>query len=276
MPDKVALVTGASSGIGAATAIKLTSLGYIVYAAARRTDRMAGLAEAGIEVRGLDVTDDASMVALMDAIIAASGRIDILVNNAGYGSYGALEDVPISEARRQVEVNLFGLARMTQLALPHMRAQHAGYIVNVSSVGGKIWTPLGSWYHATKFAVEGLSDSLRLETKNFGIKVVVIEPGSIATEWSGISAETLDAASSGGAYTSLAKSVSAFFRSTTRKKSDPSVVADIIATAVTSTRPKTRYAVGQNATRILIARKLLSDRAVDNQIMKSFTSEVHA
>ena len=276
MSDKVALVTGASSGIGAATAIKLTSLGYIVYAAARRTDRMAGLAEAGIEVRGLDVTDDASMVALMDAIIAASGRIDILVNNAGYGSYGALEDVPISEARRQVEVNLFGLARMTQLALPHMRAQHAGYIVNVSSVGGKIWTPLGSWYHATKFAVEGLSDSLRLETKNFGIKVVVIEPGSIATEWSGISAETLDAASSGGAYTSLAKSVSAFFRSTTRKKSDPSVVADIIATAVTSARPKTRYAVGQNATRILIARKLLSDRAVDNQIMKSFTSEVHA
>lgn len=276
MSDKVALVTGASSGIGAATAIKLTSLGYIVYAAARRTDRMAGLAEAGVEVRGLDVTDDASMVALMDAIIAASGRIDILVNNAGYGSYGALEDVPISEARRQVEVNLFGLARMTQLALPHMRAQHAGYIVNVSSVGGKIWTPLGSWYHATKFAVEGLSDSLRLETKKFGIKVVVIEPGSIATEWSGISAETLDAASSGGAYTSLAETVSAFFRSTTRKKSDPSVVADVIATAVTSARPKTRYAVGQNATRILIARKLLSDRAVDNQIMKSFTSEVHA
>jgi NAD(P)-dependent dehydrogenase (short-subunit alcohol dehydrogenase family) len=276
MSDKVALVTGASSGIGAATAIKLKSLGYIVYAAARRTDRMAGLAEIGIEVRTLDVTDDASMVALMDAIIAASGRIDILVNNAGYGSYGALEDVPISEARRQVEVNLFGLARMTQLALPHMRAQHAGYIVNVSSVGGKIWTPLGSWYHATKFAVEGLSDSLRLETKKFGIKVVVIEPGSIATEWSGISAETLDAASSGGAYASLAKPVGAFFRSTTRKKSDPSVVADIIATAVTSARPKTRYAVGQNVTRILIARKLLSDRAIDNQIMKSFTSEVHA
>ena len=276
MPDKVALVTGASSGIGAATAIKLKSLGYTVYAAARRTDRMAGLTEAGIEVRGLDVTDDASMVALMDAIIAASGRIDILVNNAGYGSYGALEDVPISEARRQVEVNLFGLARMTQLALPHMRTQHTGYIVNVSSVGGKIWTPLGSWYHATKFAVEGLSDSVRLETKEFGIKVVVIEPGSIATEWSKISAETLDAASSGGAYTALAKSVSAFFRSTTRKKSDPSVVAEIIATAVTSARPKTRYAVGQNATRILIARKLLSDRAVDNQIMKSFTSEDHA
>ena len=276
MPDKVALVTGASSGIGAATAIKLKSLGYTVYAAARRTDRMAGLAETGIEVRGVDVTDDASMVALMDAIIAASGRIDILVNNAGYGSYGALEDVPISEARRQVEVNLFGLARMTQLALPHMRTQHTGYIVNVSSVGGKIWTPLGSWYHATKFAVEGLSDSLRLEAKEFGIKVVVIEPGSIATEWSKISADTLDAASSGGAYTSLAKSVSTFFRSTTRKKSDPSVVADIIATAVTSSRPKTRYAVGQNATRILIARKLLSDRAVDNQIMKSFTTEDHA
>jgi NAD(P)-dependent dehydrogenase (short-subunit alcohol dehydrogenase family) len=275
MPHKVALVTGASSGIGAATAIKLKLLGYTVYAAARRTDRMAGLADAGIEVRALDVTDDASMVALMDTIIAASGRIDILVNNAGYGSYGALEDVPISEARRQVEVNLFGLARMTQLALPHMRAQHAGYIVNVSSVGGKIWTPLGSWYHATKFAVEGLSDSVRLETKKFGIKVVVIEPGSIATEWSEISAETLDAASSGGAYASLAKSVSAFFRSTTRKKSDPSVVADIIATAVTSARPKTRYAVGQNATRILMARKLLSDRAVDSQTMKSFTSGDH-
>jgi NAD(P)-dependent dehydrogenase (short-subunit alcohol dehydrogenase family) len=157
----VALVTGASSGIGKATALRLAALGFTVYAAARRVERMSDMADHGIHVESLDVTDDGSMVKVVDKIVSEHGRIDILVNNAGYGSYGAVEDVPIAEARRQFDVNVFGLARLTQLVLPHMRAQRDGYIVNISSMGGKIWEPLGGWYHAAKFAVEGLSDCLR-------------------------------------------------------------------------------------------------------------------
>jgi NAD(P)-dependent dehydrogenase (short-subunit alcohol dehydrogenase family) len=210
MPDnslKTALVTGASSGIGEATALQLSELGYTVYAAARRVERMSDLADRGIRTRSVDVTDDPSMMALVQTIIADTGRIDVLVNNAGYGLYGALEDTPIEEARRQFEVNVFGLARLTQLVLPHMRAQRDGYIVNISSMGGKIWEPLGSWYHASKFAVEGLSDSLRVEVAEFGIKVVIIQPGSIRSEWSGIAADNLEATSANTPYAAQAKLV---------------------------------------------------------------------
>jgi NAD(P)-dependent dehydrogenase (short-subunit alcohol dehydrogenase family) len=197
MTGKVALVTGASSGIGDATARRLAQLGYTVYAVARRADRMAALGGQGCRIESADVTDDAALVALVEKIISETGRIDVLVNNAGYGCYGALEDVPIAEARRQFDVNVFALARLIQLVLPHMRAQRDGYIVNISSIGGKIWEPLGSWYHATKFAVEGLSDSLRTEVAGFGVKVIVIEPGAIRTEWAAISADNLEAASAG-------------------------------------------------------------------------------
>ena len=165
MTERVALITGASSGIGAATARRLRGLGYTVYAGARRVERMGDVAELGIHAVALDVSDDASMVGLVDRIIGETGRIDVLVNNAGYGAYGALEEVPLAEARRQFDVNLFGLARLTQLVLPHMRAQRAGRIINVSSVGGRIYGPLGAWYHAAKFSVEGLSDALRLASR---------------------------------------------------------------------------------------------------------------
>ncbi len=191
MPAPVALVTGGSSGIGEATARRLHELGWTVYAAARRTDRMAGLAGLGIHALALDVTDEASTAAAVDQIIGEQGRIDVLINNAGYGSYGALEDVPLSEARYQFEVNVFGLARLTQLVLPHMRRQRRGRIINVSSIGGRIHEPLGDWYHATKFAVEGLSDSLRAELRPFGIDVVVIQPGAVRTEWGAIAAQNL-------------------------------------------------------------------------------------
>lgn len=191
MNSKVALVTGASSGIGAATALKLKSLGYTVYAAARRVDRMRDLAKAGINVLALDVTDDASMQAGIDSIISMSGRIDVLVNNAGYGSYGAVEDVSLQEARTQFDVNVFGAVRLIQLALPHMRRNRSGTIVNITSMGGKIHTPLGAWYHGTKFALEAISDCLRMEVQPFGIDVVVVEPGGIKTEWAGIAANKL-------------------------------------------------------------------------------------
>lgn len=191
MTAPVALVTGASSGIGDATARRLLELGYRVYAVARRRDRMSGLADLGVVTVSADLTDDAAMVALVDRILAEAGRIDVLVNNAGYGSYGALEEVPLTEARRQLEVNVFALARFTQLVLPSMRERRQGTIVNISSMGGKFGEPLGAWYHASKYAVEGLSDSIRAELAPHGIDVVVIEPGAIRTEWGGIAAAGL-------------------------------------------------------------------------------------
>ncbi|MGL5066248.1 MAG: oxidoreductase [Sarcina sp.] len=178
---KVALITGASSGIGFDTAIELQKKGYIIYGAARRVDRLETLKKNGINVIALDVTNEESMVKCVETILAKEGRIDVLVNNAGYGSFGAIEDVSMEEARRQVEVNVFGLARMTQLVLPSMRANKYGKIVNISSMAGKMHTPFGGWYHATKFAVEGFSDCLRMEVAEFGIDVILVEPGGIKT-----------------------------------------------------------------------------------------------
>jgi short-subunit dehydrogenase len=269
---KVVLVTGASSGIGEATARRLASLGYTVYAAARRVDRMSALAEQGMQVASLDVTDDSSMIAIVDKITAEAGRIDVLVNNAGYGSYGALEEVPIEEGRRQFEVNVFGLARLTQLVLPQMRERGDGYIVNISSMGGKIWEPLGSWYHAAKFAVEGLSDSLRAEVSGFGIKVVIIEPGNIRTEWGRIAAENLQQTTAAGPYRKLAELVGAGLRAadTMTMSSGPEVVADAVAKAVQSRRPKTRYPVGGGARFILLAEKVLPDRGFDRFITTAY------
>jgi NAD(P)-dependent dehydrogenase (short-subunit alcohol dehydrogenase family) len=269
---KTALITGASSGIGEATALQLAELGFTVYASARRVDRMSDLADRGIRTRSVDVSDDDSMVTLIETIIADTGRIDVLVNNAGYGLYGALEDVPIDDARRQFEVNVFGLARMTQLVLPQMRAQRDGYIVNISSMGGKIWEPLGSWYHASKFAVEGLSDSLRVEVAEFGIKVVIIEPGTIRSEWSGIAADNLEATSANTPYAGLAKLVGAGLRAVDRLPiaSGPEVVAEVIAKAVQDPKPRTRYPVGGGARGMLLAERILPDRGFDRFIQMSY------
>jgi NAD(P)-dependent dehydrogenase (short-subunit alcohol dehydrogenase family) len=271
MTTKTALVTGASSGIGEATARKLQSLGFTVYGAARRTDRLKSLAADGIRPLAMDVTDDASMQAGIDQIITETGRIDVLVNNAGYGSYGALEDVDIDEGRRQFEVNVFGAMRLAQLVLPHMRTQRSGTIVNITSMGGKIYTPLGGWYHGTKFALEALSDCLRLEVKPFGINVVVIEPGGIATEWGGIAADNVEATSASGPYAPHAVAVAKSLRSETNgnRNSPPSVIADAIGKAVTASTPKTRYAVGYGAKPLITARGLLSDRQFDALITRA-------
>jgi NAD(P)-dependent dehydrogenase (short-subunit alcohol dehydrogenase family) len=270
MTDKVILVTGASSGIGEATTRQLRADGHIVYAAARRVERMANLVHDGIRVIPMDVTDDASIVAGVERIAHEAGRIDTLVNNAGYGSYGALEDVPLPEGRAQFDVNLFGLARLTQLVLPYMRRQGSGRIVNVSSMGGKIYEPLGGWYHATKFAVEGLSDSLRLELKPFGIDVVIIEPGGIRTEWSAIAIQKLLETSGATAYASQAERLARVLGND-RLLSDPEVVARAISAAVAARRPKTRYVVGSGARPLLAARRLLSDRMFDRLITMAFT-----
>ena len=266
--NKTAFVTGASSGIGEATVRRLLSGGYKVFAGARRQDRMAGLAALGATLLSLDLTDDASTIAAVEAIKAQSGRIDVLVNNAGYGSYGALEDVPLEEAKRQFEVNVFGLARLCQLVLPTMRAQKSGKIVNITSIGGKIWEPLGSWYHATKFAVEGLSDCLRVEVGRFGIDVIVIEPGAIRTEWAGIAREGLLHVSGNGAYATQAARYARLLEQadTSKLASPPDVVARTILRAVSARRPKTRYATGGGAHLILFLKKVLPDRMFDRLI----------
>ncbi|MFJ9574815.1 oxidoreductase [Streptomyces sp. NPDC101191] len=268
---KTALVTGASSGIGEATALKLIGLGYTVYGAARRTDRLRKLAERGVRPLAMDVTDDDSMRSGVDRIVSETGRIDVLVNNAGYGSYGALEDVSQDEARRQFDVNVFGAVRLTQLVLPHMRARRSGTVVNITSMGGKIYTPLGGWYHGTKFALEALSDCLRIEAKPFGIDVVVIEPGGIRTEWSGIAADHLEKSSASGAYSDQAEAVAASLRSETmvKRMSPPTVIADAIGKAVTARRPKTRYAVGFGARPLIGLRRFLPDRAFDALMARS-------
>jgi NAD(P)-dependent dehydrogenase (short-subunit alcohol dehydrogenase family) len=274
-PVRVALVTGASSGIGASAAIRLSELGFTVYAGARRVDRMSALEPHGIRVLPLDVTDDLSMTSAVDRILAETGRIDVLVNNAGYGSYGSVEDVPIDEGRRQFEVNVFGLARLTQLVLPTMRAQASGRVVNISSIGGKVYEALGAWYHATKFAVEGFSDSLRLELAPFGIKVVIIEPGAIRTEWGGIAAGSAIERSGDTAYAAQAAQLARVYSTADRPNmgSEPDVVARAIGKAATVKRPRARYAVGSFAKPIVWSRKLLPDAAMDFAMRAAYSTQ---
>lgn len=262
---KVALVTGASSGIGEATAVELAAAGFVVYAAARRVERMQPLTAHGIHPIAMDVTDDASLIAGVDQIVAEQGRIDVLVNNAGYGSYGALEDVSMDEARAQMDVNVFGAVRLTQLVLPHMRERRSGTVVNITSMGGKITAPMGGWYHATKFALEAISDCLRMEVAPFGIDVVIIEPGGIKTEWSGIAADKLRETSGAGAYAAQSKAVEGMLTSDSagRFSSPPELIARTIRKAVTARRPRTRYAIGFGAKPLIAAHAVLPDRAYD-------------
>jgi len=271
MVTKIALVTGGSSGIGEATALRLRELGYTTYAAARRVERMEHLGQSGIRPLSMDVSDDESMQSGIKQILAEEARIDVLVNGAGYGSYGALEDVPLSEARQQFEVNVFGAARLMQLVLPSMRNQRSGTIVNVTSMGGKIYTPLGAWYHGSKFALEAISDCVRMEVKPFGIHVVVIEPGGIRTEWPGIAAERVREVSGAGAYAAQAKAVAGSLtsESTARRSSPPSVIANAIAKAVTARRPKTRYAVGYGAKPMIFLHSVLPNRGFDAFIRRA-------
>lgn len=269
MIGKVALVTGGSSGIGAATARRLHAAGYVVYAAARRTERMSGLVATGVRALSMDLTVDESMTTGIDRVLAEAGRIDVLVNNAGYGSFGSLEEVPLSEARHQFEVNVFGPARLTQLVLAGMRAQRYGRIINISSIGGKIYEPLAGWYHATKFALEGLSDSLRVELGPFGIDVVIIEPGAIRSEWGAIAAANLRERSAAGPYGPQAAPMATVLSVYERRAwllSPPEAVARAVLTAANARRPKTRCAAGRGAKAILLARRALPDRAFDRAL----------
>ena len=259
--SKVVLITGASAGIGREAAILMAREGHTVYAGARRMDRLAELADHGVVPVAMDVSEGADNERAVSRIIEAEGRIDVLVNNAGFGLYGPVEDIPIDEARYQFEVNLFGLAHLTQLVLPHMRAAGSGRIVNVSSVGGRIFLPLGAWYHATKHALEGWSDCLRYETAPFGIQVVIIQPGAIKTEFGDVTGAGLEKYADDTAYEEL---VGRFvgLRGNSRtmdRATDASVLAKVYLKAATARRPRRRYVKGAFARPVLFIRKWFGD-----------------
>lgn len=251
-------------------ALELNAAGFKVFAAARRLERMEDLKEHGIIPVSLDLTKEESIVNCVKEVTDKAGTIEVLVNNAGYGSYGAIEDVPLEEGRRQFEINLFGMVRLIQLVVPGMREKHYGKIVNVSSMGGKVWTTFGGWYHATKYAVEGMSDCLRVELKPFGIDVIVIEPGGIKTEWGLIAAENLKKTSGSGAYAEMANaSAENMIKNYSGNRlSDPDVIAKTIRKAVTCSRPSTRYMVGFAAKPMVWFHLLFGDRAYDWLIQK--------
>jgi NAD(P)-dependent dehydrogenase (short-subunit alcohol dehydrogenase family) len=271
--SRAVLVTGCSSGIGFATAELLATRGWYVYASARRLEPMAAL-EGSATLLELDVTDDASMQAAVERIEREHGAVGALVNNAGYSLSGAVESVPLEEARRQFETNLFGLARLTQLVLPGMRAQGWGRIINVSSMGGRLTFPGGGWYHASKHAVEALSDALRFEVAGFGIDVVVIEPGLIRTQFAETAVGSIPVgeepygrfnaavgATTAGAYGG------AFGR---RLGGDAEAVAETIVRAFEAKRPRTRYRVTPSAKLFLTLRRLLPDRGWDALVGRSY------
>ncbi len=267
--SKIVLVTGASSGMGKETAKLLAQNGYTVYAAARRAEKMKDLETLRINVLSMDVTNDSSMKKGVQQILDRENRIDILINNAGFGAYGAIEDVSMADAKYQLDVNLFGVARLIQLVLPTMRENRFGKIINVSSIGGKFATAYGGWYHASKFALEGLSDALRNEVKQFGIDVVVIEPGGIKTEWGNIAMDNLTKNSIHSAYkTEIDRMVKVMKDpKMTEKNSEPVVIAKLILKAISSEKPKTRYIGGFMAKQAIIGRKILSDKMFDKMMM---------
>ena len=246
MKKQVVLITGASSGIGFAAAEMLAGRGYKVYGAARRVEKVAELEPRGVVPLKMDVTDDLSVETAVKTILEQEGRIDILVNNAGYGSFGAIETVPIEEARKQLEVNVLALARLTRLVLPKMRENHCGRIINISSIAGLMTVPFGGWYNISKYSVEAFSDALRMEVKPFGIKVSIIEPGGIKTNWGMIAADYLTESSKGTPYEEGAGRSAAILRRgySSNLLSSPVKVAKKIVHAATSRRPKLRYRTG--------------------------------
>jgi NAD(P)-dependent dehydrogenase (short-subunit alcohol dehydrogenase family) len=275
--SKAVLITGCSSGIGRATAERLAEKGWTVYATARRLEAIRDLEGRGCRLLPLDVTDEASMRAAVAAVEEAEGAVGVLVNNAGYSQSGALESVPIDSVRRQFETNVFGLLRMCQLALPGMRAQGFGRIVNVSSMGGKLVFPGGGAYHATKYAVEALSDALRFELGGFGVDVVLIEPGLIRTGFAeeavGSIAET--GAEGDGPYASFNSAVAAstagvYEGPLGRLGGGPEAVARTIEKAISRRRPRARYPVTPSARFFMVQRRLLPDRLWDALVGTSF------
>ena len=268
---KIVFISGASSGMGYTTAKLLAEKNFIVYAGARRTEKMEPLKSLGVKVLFLDVTDETSCQNAVKAIIEKEGKIDILINNAGYGLFGAVEDITTEQAKNQFEVNLFGLASLTKSVLPYMREQKSGRIINISSMGGRFVSACGAWYHASKYAVEALSDALRIELAQFNIKVVLIEPGIIKTNWDNIAFDNLRKTSQGGAYEDFAnKMITKFNKLYTHKfATKPEKVSEVILKAINSEKPKTRYLAGFLSKTLVFLHNILPNRYFD-WVMKNF------
>jgi NAD(P)-dependent dehydrogenase (short-subunit alcohol dehydrogenase family) len=276
-PSKAVLVTGCSSGIGHATAEHLAARGWTVYATARRPEALAGLEARGCRTLALDVTDEQSMAAAVRAVEEAEGAVGVLVNNAGYSQSGAIETVPIERVRAQFETNVFGLVRMCQLVLPGMRGQGWGRIVNLSSMGGRFTFPGGGFYHASKYAVEAISDALRFEVRGFGVDVVIVEPGLIRTEFSERAVSEMgDPATDDGPYAGFNRHVA---EATTRVYErgplgrlggPPEAVARKIEQALTARRPRARYTVTPSARAMIAQRALLPDVGWDALMRTQF------
>jgi NADP-dependent 3-hydroxy acid dehydrogenase YdfG len=274
-PSKAVLITGCSSGIGHATAALLADQGWTVYATARRPEQLADLAQRGCKTLALDVTDEASMNAAMGAVSDAEGAVGVLINNAGYSQSGAVESVPIDQIRRQFETNVFGLVRMCQLVLPGMRAQRWGRIVNISSMGGRLTFPGGGVYHATKYAVEALSDALRFEVRGFGVDVIVVEPGLIVTNFGEVASASVDRSADDGAYADFNRKVAqltadAYKGPMAKLGAGPDAVAKAIARSLGARRPKARYAVTPSAHMLIAQRRLTPDRIWDLMMRTQF------
>ncbi len=289
------LITGCSSGIGRAAALSLHQAGFTVYATARRTEALTDLSDRGLRTLALDVTDEESMTAAVATVEADAGAVAVLINNAGYGLYGPVEQLPMAEIRRQFETNFFGLVRLTQLVLPGMRRRGRGRILNVSSMGGRITLPGGAFYHASKYAVEALSDALRMEVAQFGIDVVLIEPGPVKTPWNDVAAGSLStaavpgaagdavaggpagagAAADGDAYREYKAAVGASFGRVQaglfgRLGSTPEDIAKVITQAVTARRPRARYLINPVAKSLVAMNRVLPARAYDTVLRRQY------
>jgi NADP-dependent 3-hydroxy acid dehydrogenase YdfG len=282
---KAVLITGCSSGIGEATALRLVKRGWTVYASARRPETIEHLAEAGCRTLALDVTDEQSMRTAVETVVSEQGAVGVLVNNAGYSQSGAVEQVSLEAVRRQFETNVFGLIAMTQLVLPGMRSQHWGKVVNIGSMGGRMTFPGGGLYHATKYAVEALSDALRFEVRGFGVDVVLIEPGLIVTKFAETAVAAAPVSSSDGAGSAgaavateegaaeeaygpfeakVAALTTGVYEGPMRYLGGgPEVVAKAIERAVKRRRPPARMLVTPSARMSVLQRRLLPDRAWD-------------
>jgi NADP-dependent 3-hydroxy acid dehydrogenase YdfG len=273
--SKAVLITGCSTGIGRATAEHLAAKGHTVYATARRPESIQDLEQKGCKLLSLDVTSEDSMQAAVKAVEEAEGAVGALVNNAGYSQSGAIESIPLDSIRAQFDTNVFGLIRMCQLVLPGMRRQREGRIVNISSMGGKLVFPGGGIYHATKFAVEAISDAMRFEVRGFGVDVVVIEPGLIKTHFAETAVGSVEGTEGDGVYAKFNSAVSAatagvYEGPMARLGAGPEAVAKVIEKAITSRRPKTRYPVTASARLALTQRRLLTDRMWDRVVSSQF------
>ncbi|HEY1522080.1 MAG TPA: oxidoreductase [Solirubrobacteraceae bacterium] len=272
-PSKAVLITGCSSGIGHATAQHLAERGWTVYATARRPETLTDLEGRGCHVLALDVTSEDSMQAAVNAVTEAHGAVGVLINNAGYSQSGAVESVPLDQARAQFETNVFGLLRLCQLVLPGMRSQGWGKVVNISSMGGRLTFPGGGLYHATKYSVEALSDALRFEVRGFGIDVIVVEPGLIVTRFGEVAAGSVAQTGDGGAYGDFNRKVAevtegAYNGPMAKLGAGPEAVAKTIGRAIQSRRPKARYPVTASARLMMGQRRIMPDRMWD-MVMRS-------